>query len=362
MYDAGNKHSLNIDLKLPIAPVANYRMLRDGDTRPAPAMVPAEAVAWVQALRNGGKNIRSIELIGPGDILATVSRTLDCLKLLGPEIKGADLRLSTIGLGAAEVATDLARLGVVKVTLLVDTVQAETATKLYSWIRPAKKNVPLASASEMLIAAQAAAVEAFTAAGINVAIRTNLVAGINDTELVQIAEIMADIGASSIEIDGKVGVDLEKHVRLASEYLRATLCSNKLPELLPPGSPGPCDAVTIPKSTATRPNVAVVSTNGMDVDLHLGQASQVLIYGPRDDGLACLLMARQTPGTGGGSERWQILAKECLHDCFALLATHAGDVPRKELAELGIQVVLTEDNIEGLVDVLYGGGKKKKCK
>ena len=118
----------------------------------------------------------------------------------------------------------------------------------------------------------------------------------------------------------------------------------------------------MPKPTKERPNVAVVSTNGMDVDMHLGQASQVLIYGPREDGLACLLMARQTPDSGGGSSRWQTLGKECLHDCFALLATHAGDAPRKEFADLGIQVILTEDNIEGLVDVLYGGGKKKKCK
>lgn len=118
----------------------------------------------------------------------------------------------------------------------------------------------------------------------------------------------------------------------------------------------------MPKPTEERPNVAVVSSNGMDVDMHLGQASQVLIYGPRPDGLTCLLMARKTPGTGGGSDRWQQLAEECLHDCFALLATHAGDAPRKELAELGIQVILTDENIEGLVDVLYGGGKKKKCK
>ena len=118
----------------------------------------------------------------------------------------------------------------------------------------------------------------------------------------------------------------------------------------------------MPTPTDERPNVGVVSTNGMDVDMHLGQASQVLIYGPREDGLPCLLKARQTPGSGGGTDRWQDLAKECLHDCFVLLATHAGDVPRKIFTELGIQVILTEDNIEGLVDVLYGGGKKKKCK
>jgi nitrogen fixation protein NifB len=32
------------------------------------------------------------------------------------------------------------------------------------------------------------------------------------------------------------------------------------------------------------------------------------------------------------------------------------------LGAKGIRVILTEENIEGTVDVLYGGGKKQKCK
>lgn len=38
---------------------------------------------------------------------------------------------------------------------------------------------------------------------------------------------------------------------------------------------------------------------------------------------------------------------------FALLAAKAGE---------NLQKVLAEDSIEGLVDVLYGSGKKQKCK
>ncbi|MCI5211176.1 MAG: dinitrogenase iron-molybdenum cofactor biosynthesis protein, partial [Candidatus Electrothrix sp. ATG2] len=117
----------------------------------------------------------------------------------------------------------------------------------------------------------------------------------------------------------------------------------------------------LPKPTTERPNVAVVSAGGMDVDLHLGQAREVLIYGPREDGLACLLESRLTPEAGNGTSRWQALA-DTLPDCFALLAVNAGQNPQNVLAEQGIKVLLTEENIEGTVDVLYGGGKKKKCK
>ena len=99
----------------------------------------------------------------------------------------------------------------------------------------------------------------------------------------------------------------------------------------------------------------------MDVDLHLGQAKTLLIYGPRDDGLTCLLETRKTPEAGSGETRWDQLA-ETLPDCFALLAASAGQRPREVLAGHGIRVLITEENIEGTVDVLYGGGKKGKCK
>lgn len=362
MYDGTYTDPVTLHVKLPVAAQANHRLNGAADIKKdSAALVPAEAAAWVQALRKGGKVIRSIELCGPGDVLASAPTALNCLELLQPEIEDAELSLTTIGLGAASLAPALARLGVKTVNLLVGGVTTETVMKLYAWVRPAKKNVPMIQASEILVSAQAEAVRVLTDAGIRVLIRSTVAAGVNDEEVTAIAEKMAGLGAAAMEIDGEGDVDLERLSAQGSMYLPVTVYQAP-PELPPPGMPDSCAAISLPEPTAERPNVAVVSTNGMDVDMHLGQASQVLIYGPRDDGLVCLLKARQTPGIGGGPERWKLLAEECLHDCFVLLATHAGDAPRKELAELGIQVILTEENVEGLVDVLYGGGKKKKCK
>ena len=126
-------------------------------------------------------------------------------------------------------------------------------------------------------------------------------------------------------------------------------------------SAAPSVLTGLPKPSAERPRVAVVSATGMDVDLHLGQAKTILIYGPREDGLACLLETRQAPEAGSGESRWEQLA-DTLHDCFALLAASAGQKPREVLGSRGIRVLLTEDTIEGTVDVLYGGGKKNTCK
>ena len=125
--------------------------------------------------------------------------------------------------------------------------------------------------------------------------------------------------------------------------------------------PIPATGATAVRPTAERPNAAVLSSNGMDIDLHLGQAIKAIIYGPREDGLACLLEARDLPEPGGGDKRWLELS-EILKDCFVLLAASAGQKPREILSRNGLSVLLIEDNVEGTVDVLYGGGKKGKSK
>ena len=79
----------------------------------------------------------------------------------------------------------------------------------------------------------------------------------------------------------------------------------------------------------------------------------------QNDGLASLIETRNVPEPGSGGNRWETLA-ETLKDCFVLLASSAGENPRKILGASGISVLLAEDNVEGTVDVLYGGGKKGK--
>jgi len=122
---------------------------------------------------------------------------------------------------------------------------------------------------------------------------------------------------------------------------------------------GGAPSMVLPKPTEARPNVAVVSSTGMDVDLHLGHAHKILIYGPREDGLNCLLATREAPEPGMGSARWEELSN-LLSDCFVLLTASAGQTPREILSRNGLSVLITDGEIEGTVDVLYGGGKKGK--
>ncbi|MEN8262264.1 MAG: NifB/NifX family molybdenum-iron cluster-binding protein [Nitrospirota bacterium] len=119
---------------------------------------------------------------------------------------------------------------------------------------------------------------------------------------------------------------------------------------------GTAKTATLQNRSIKRPNVAVASFNGIEVDLHIGHARQLWIYGPGEDGLVCMRGARATPGPGGGEARWKALA-EVLGDCFALLASGAGPKPMKILEDQGIAVFITEGNIKGSVDIVFGRGK-----
>lgn len=369
-------------LRLPVAPLAFCRLRHGAESKANPAMLAAEVIGEVDRYRG----LRHVELDGPGDPLAQVAATLATVALLQQHRPDLTIGLTTMGIGGAQHAAELAAAGVQRITLLVETLDATTAEKLYAWIRPGKKTIPLKEVVPFLLDEQAKAVPALVEAGLPVTIRTTVYPGLNAHQIVTIAETMAELGASAMVLvpfvpdssqanapPAATRVHMEQIAKLTERFLPTTFFQLSAEEcgcdcgprcgtgstcgcgIAPPAPTG------LPKPTRERSRVAVASVSGMDVDLHLGQAKTLLIYGPRDDGLTCLLETRQAPDPGSGESRWEQLA-EILHDCFALLAASAGQRPREVLGNHGIRVLLTEENIEGTVDVLYGGGKKGKCK
>ena len=367
---------------LPVAPqaVCRVRYARENQTRQA--LNPSEVVAEIDRY----PGLTRVELDGPGDPLASMATTLATLTVLRQHRPEVTIGLTTVGLHCAERAADLAAAGVESVTLLVDTLDAATAERLYAWIRPGKKNIPLQDAVSLLLDEQARAVPALAAAGLAVTIRTTVYPGINAHHIPALAETMAELGATALQLvpflsdPGRTDapppatrVHMNELAKLTSRFVPTTSlvmavadCGCDCGPRCGSGTTCGCGAATpvqtgLPQPTTERPRVAVVSATGMEVDLHLGQARTLLIYGPREDGLTCLLETRPAPDPGSGEARWQQLA-ETLPDCFALLAASAGLRPREILGHHGIRVLVGEQDIEGTVDVLYGGGKKQKCK
>ena len=356
-------------VELPAAPRVNARS-RFASMNPEPArhLAPREAVEMVTALMEQEGAVDRISIAGPGDPLAFIEPTLEALALIREHFPEISLAIKTIGIGGEKYADRLSKAGVTHVDLQVNAVAEDILERLYAWIRPGFKTIRLPDAAKILITEQKIAVRAFKDAGMTVTIMTTVYPENNTDHIESIAHLMADLGADDmVLVPFRPEEGAEISLGLPDKELMETIrgrASRYITIAEEEGSAMPAGGeqaapLGLPKPTKDRPNVAVVSSNGMDIDLHLGEAIQVLIYGPREDGLACLLGKRPAPEPGGGGSRWEALA-DALPDCFALLAASAGENPRKILGGRGIKVLVTEDTVDGTVDVLYGGGKKKK--
>jgi len=362
-------------LELPVAPRANSRIRFAATGESRQVMSPVQALAWLIEVVDQDARVDGVTLAGPGDPLADLGPTLETLRLIREKYPDMELGVTTLGLGAEQAAPALLQVGVGHVVVLVDAVDLELMRKLYAWIRPGSRTVPLFAATELLAGEQEKAVRVFVENGCRVGVRTTIYPGYNDGHAAEIARIMAAMGARFMAVapyDPALGEEvllerpspeLMAAVRdQVEKYLPVVVVTEKI--IGGQGKEGAgcgchAAAAVLPKPSIERPNVAVVSSGGMEVDLHLGHAKTALIYGPREDGLACLLGARALPEPGFGAARWELLA-DILKDCFVLLAASAGESPRKILEGRGIRILITEDDIEGVVDVLYGGGKKGK--
>ncbi|MDP3695985.1 MAG: radical SAM protein [Desulfocapsaceae bacterium] len=365
-------------VSLPVAPRANNRIRFASTKESMQAMIPAQALAWLDDLLDKGEKIDGVNIAGPGDPLADLGPTLDTLRLVREKYPAMDLGIITVGLGGERSVERLVKAGVGHVTLLVDGVELEVVKRLYAWIRPGIKTIPLFTAAGVLLDEQLKTTTGFLQAGCAVQVRTTIYPGYNDEHVEEIAGTMATMGVKSMALvpfdpvtEGEEMLERPSHELMTrvrdqvAKYLTVVAVAERIQaDRTADGSGKSCCSVasTLPKPSADRPHVAVVSSNGMEVDLHLGHAVTALIYGPREDGLVCLLGTRSLPEPGAGASRWAILA-DTLKDCFVLLAASAGESPRKVLSSHGVSVLITEDNIEGSVEVLYGGGKNgKKCR
>lgn len=363
-------------VQLPVAPQLTART-RFASTQPRKIcfLTPEEAVALCEeTVEAAGGKLTMAAISGPGDPLAVPDTTFKTIALVKETFPDISLGIKTLGIGGEAFASELAQAGVDYVELQVDGVQAEILEKLYAWIRPGQKTLKISEAVQLMLREQRNCVPAMKYNGIDVSILTTLYPGYNLDHVKILSRKMMELGADSIslvpyapEADAEVILEppapfeINSAKKAAGGYLpilEVPLLTRRSASLQDEGS---SLSRVRSRPQPNRPNVAVVSSNGMDVDLHLGHAGKVLIYGPRGDGLTCLLEARALPKPGTGAGRWRELAT-VIDDCFAILTASAGENPRKILSENGVRVMVTEEPIEGCVDMLYEGGRKGKCK
>lgn len=362
-------------MQLPVAPqvVARTRFSPPPPSFKQSLTIPEGMALLDRTMEEKGSSVSMVAITGPGDPLATPDITLEAIEQVHSHYPELPIGLKTHGIGSKQLAGDLARLGVQYIEMQVDAVRAEILEKLYAWIRPGSKTLKISDAVNLLIEEQRNGVPALKFHNLTVSILTTLYPGHNIDHVPKISATMMELGAKSISLlpyTSEPGVEVSLATPTPSIVKEAAgKAGTHLPVVQPRLYEAQSSTATssghgfanLPQPSAERPNIAVASSNGMEVDLHLGQAKTFLIYGPREDGLTCLLETRDAPASGSGAGRWQQVST-LLSDCALLLAASAGETPRQQLAKGGLSIYITEENIEGMIDVLYGGGKKGKKK
>jgi len=336
-------------------------------------IMPEEALVVLdRAMDNHGDTITMAAIAGPGDPLAVPDTTIKMVEMVKKRYEHLEIGLKTLGIGSERFSADLAKAGVTYVEMEVNGVKASVLEKLYAWIRPGQKTLKIGDAVELLLREQKNGVPALRYDGIRVCISTTLFPGYNVEHLRSIGTVMMELGADGMALiayEPESGAEVVLGKLDPEEFSNACRVAGEyLPLVEPLLSYGPkktdqadMKAATRPGPTKERPNIAVASADGMEINLHLGQADKIMIYGPRQDGLACLVDLRKAPAAGSGADRWQRLA-DVLHDCFAILVSQAGDAPRRVLGECGVRVVLVDGSIDSIVDQFYDTKAKGKSK
>lgn len=341
---------------------------------------PFQALNYIRAISQKIQNISTIGIAGPGDAFAEPEKTLESIRLIKKEFPEKIFCLSSNGLNVLPYIDEIAELNVTHVTLTINSFRLETLAKIYTWVRFEKKVYRGIEAAKVMLDQQGETLKALVAKGIVVKINSVIIPGVNDTEMEEVAERVAELGATTmnciplIPTEGSAMEGLEKPtgemvrniIRSIHKFIKPmTHCARCRADAA--GMLGKDDtsayklieqcAVMPTTIDKTRPHVAIASYEGLMINKHLGEAEDFLIYKQTETGYE-LVEKRKAPPKGTGDLRWINLAKK-LNDCSYILVNGVGAKPVDLLQKVGIAVIEMSGLIDDGLDAVYKGTKLK---
>ena len=344
---------------------------------------PDQAIRYLDDIMSIRKDISVVGIAGPGDPFANPFETIRTLELVREKYPDMILCLASNGLNVLPYVKDIVRLNVSHVSITVNTVDPEVGAKIYAWVRNGKRTIAPREGAEVILEKQIAAIKALKENNVLVKVNCVVVPGINSDHVVEVAKKMGELGVDifncmpyypnpgsnfeNIPEPGKDEINAmrkesEKYVKqmrhckrcrsdavglLGEETDMATM--EKIKSYENPITILPKKEKPVPK----KPFVAVASMEGILVNLHLGEATQLYIYKRRGTDVV-LEDIREVPEPGGGIKRWEELS-EILKDCGNLLVSSAGNTPKTVLNKNGIIVHEVEGVIEDAVYRVFEG-------
>jgi nitrogen fixation protein NifB len=383
-FDFGNHPCFNTAVRhstgrihLPVAPKCNiqcnfcnrkYDCVNE--TRPgvtSSVLSPSQALSYLGKVLEKVPNISVVGIAGPGDPFANADATMDTLELIGKKYPDKILCLASNGLNIIPYIGRLKKLNVSHVTITVNAVDPAIGAQIYSWVRCGPHVYRGIEGAKELLENQTEAIKALHEAGILIKINTVIIPGINDTHAEEVAQYCKTIGAviqNCIPMMCIEGSIFEKRKSPSKETMKnvQTACGKHLEQMCHCarcradavgmiGEENNSEIMKMLKAaakvqpTAQRPYVAAASRDGLFVNQHLGEATELWVYRITDIGTLELVTERSTPAPGSGDERWKTLASD-FFDCFAILCSGCGETPVRVLKNEGLPVIVMEGLIE----------------
>jgi nitrogen fixation protein NifB len=368
-------------------------------------LTPGQSIEYLRKYTQKVSNLSVVGIAGPGDPFACASETLETLKMVKARFPHLLLCVASNGLNLFPYVDELADVGLSHVTVTVNAVDPAIGARFYKWMMVDGNRYEGMEAAALLWERQRRSIHALAEKGVVVKINTIYTPGINDAHIEQVAKTVSVLGATILNIMpllptantpfATIKEPEKKAVQqaraLAGRYLpQMTHCSRcradaagligeensqrniellqisaQLPEQtdaslnLPVLDAGNGLPMTLSPQlrlapTIERPYVAVASRDGLFVNQHLGEASQVRIYKPLER-RSTLVDIRNIASEAGGSARWLSMIDK-LTDCCGILVSGAGAVPRKIFAHHGITVAIVEGVIDEALKATATGG------
>ena len=338
---------------------------------------PLQALSYLENIMEKRKNLSVIGIAGPGDPFANADKTMETLRLVREKYPDKIFCVATNGLNIEPYVEELSQMNTSHITITVNAVDPEISAKIYSWVRYNKRVYRKTAGAQILLKNQLAAIKLLKKMGITVKINTIIIPGINDEHIPEVARIMAELDADIINcipfyknenslfahLDEPDTVTVAKIRKEAGKYIpqmhHCTRCRADAAGLLGEDTDKSDLYSLMGYSTMNcnpikdRPNIAVASMEGMLVNLHLGEAGELMVFSGKN-GEVELVEKRKTPPRGGGFSRWESLA-ETLKDCSYLLVNGVGKNPKEALESKGLKVLTIEGLIEDAVKIISGG-------
>ncbi len=379
-------------IHLPVAPKCNVQCSYCNrkydcvnESRPgvtSSVLAPFQAVNYLRVISQKIKNISTIGIAGPGDAFAQPEKTMETIKLIRKEFPDKIFCLSSNGVNVAPYVEELKENNVTHVTLTINSFRLETLKVIYKWVRFGKKVHRGEMAALTVLEQQTLALTALVEAGITVKVNSIIIPGVNDGEMDEIAARVAELGAATmnciplIPTEGSDMADYPKPTRESVKEIVKTVgkhikpmthcarCRADAAGMLGKDDKSAyklidqCASSMFPVSVQKdRPYVAVASYEGLMINKHLGEATDLMIFKQTETGYE-LVENRKTPQKGERDIRWVRLAK-VLEDCAYLLVNGVGARPVEVLHNLDVAVVEMSGLITDGLDAVYKGKKLK---